>query len=594
MIGRLASEALRAVPVGAVMQYLSAVAQHDRYQASLGIQAAAAVVAQAARAVGLQRVSIVDFPSDSRWWTFQPPASWTPVQAKLRVCADHPGHRLVIDHALHPFSIATHSASTPSGGLRGLVQELDEPFAGALVLLDREAYAEQGTLARLVEGDAAGFITDGTACSTELGQFPGRVELPAGTRLIGFSVTPAQLAMVRSWRAQGDVRFHTKVVVDRSATMPIVTACIPGELPGEIWLTAHLCHPRPGANDNASGVAGLLGVAATLRELLAGSLKRARGRTIRFFWGPEFTGTAAYLHQTLCADSHPHALINLDMIGENQALCGSPFVVEHGPDFQSGLMAAVAEAVVAETFARTVEQPGEWRRAPFYGYSDHALFAGPHAGCPLVQFAHWPDRFNHSAADTLDKVCKTEMRRATAAAAVLAAWAAGLAPLTASQKEAIVDAWGLRSQRQIDARSLQYAGSAHAGWAAEYGEYTLEKCQALRGCQEDEVPHAAFSATMNVRKRSGAVMARFEGPVNVRGLIASLGSDAREEVYRMIRADKRTLALLLNFSVRCDGTRSPEQLIRETHFALGIPPDAARADFLLNQLIASPYFELLA
>ena len=34
--------------------------------------------------------------------------------------------------------------------------------------------------------------------------------------------------------------------------------------PDECLLTAHLCHPAPGANDNASGVAGALAVAGVL------------------------------------------------------------------------------------------------------------------------------------------------------------------------------------------------------------------------------------------------------------------------------------------------------------------------------------------
>ena len=33
---------------------------------------------------------------------------------------------------------------------------------------------------------------------------------------------------------------------------------LPGTLPGEVLVTGHLCHPQPGANDNASGAAAVL------------------------------------------------------------------------------------------------------------------------------------------------------------------------------------------------------------------------------------------------------------------------------------------------------------------------------------------------
>jgi hypothetical protein len=58
-----------------------------------------------------------------------------------------------------------------------------------------------------------------------------------------------------------------------------------------------------------------------------------------------------------------------------------------------------------------------WRATPHLGASDHALLR-----CPVVGLGHWPDRFNHTSADTLDKVDPTELRRtATIAAASVAA-----------------------------------------------------------------------------------------------------------------------------------------------------------------------------
>ena len=79
-------------------------------------------------------------------------------------------------------------------------------------------------------------------------------------------------------------------------------------------LTAHLCHPRPSANDNASGVAALLAAAGCWPTLPGGG-----GCAVRFLWGPEFLGIAAYLHDVVHAGRAPVPVLalNVDMAGED-------------------------------------------------------------------------------------------------------------------------------------------------------------------------------------------------------------------------------------------------------------------------------------
>jgi hypothetical protein len=86
---------------------------------------------------------------------------------------------------------------------------------------------------------------------------------------------------------------------------------IPGTDPnaGEVILSAHLYEGivKQGANDNKSGSAGILEVARTLHTLIEdGRLPRPK-RTIRFLWGPEFSGTVRcvqanteIMEKTLC------------------------------------------------------------------------------------------------------------------------------------------------------------------------------------------------------------------------------------------------------------------------------------------------------
>jgi len=84
----------------------------------------------------------------------------------------------------------------------------------------------------------------------------------------------------------------------------------------EILLVAHLCHYKPGANDNGSGSASILEIGRALRRLIdEGKIKQPK-RTIRFLWVPEMAGSIAY------AATHPDLVentiggINFDMVGQ--------------------------------------------------------------------------------------------------------------------------------------------------------------------------------------------------------------------------------------------------------------------------------------
>src|SRR5690349_10602145 len=118
MPGDVVAHFLRSAPIDDVMSHLAKVAELDRYQASRGIERAAELVADIARLIGLENVTVERFPADgtARWWSFRAPVSWTPTVARLEV---RTGDRRVLelDHALQPFSVATYSAATPVGGV---------------------------------------------------------------------------------------------------------------------------------------------------------------------------------------------------------------------------------------------------------------------------------------------------------------------------------------------------------------------------------------------------------------------------------------------------------------------------------------------
>ncbi len=421
-LAALVAAAYGAFDAPAAMADVAALCEHDRYQASAGIDAAAAYVADRAEAAGLVDVTVLRFPADGtrRWWTFAAPPRWTPLRASVHVAGEP-----LLRYPQRPYSLAANSAASRPRRLpvvRWSAAERPDP-AGALVILDDAALPP--VLGELVARGAAGVVTDPLAGRSQ--RWPGqvgRIELPAGCPLFAFSATEPELVVLR-----GATHADVAVEVSREVgTLPVVTGRLPGtgryDDRGELLLSAHLCHPRPSANDNASGVAALLGIARAHAALGVGA-------PVRFVWGPEFVGMAAYLHDVVHAGraARPVAAVNVDLAGQDQRRCGGPLVIERAPDELPSPLSAVAQRCaalippVARSYSGAVPcDTWAWRATPYVGASDHAILAGRPTECPAISLGHWPDAANHTSADILDLVDPDELRRtATIAGATIAA-----------------------------------------------------------------------------------------------------------------------------------------------------------------------------
>lgn len=414
------------------MADLHVICSHDRYQASAGIAAAADYVAERARAAGLVDVTVLSFPADGakRWWTYRAPRSWTPVKATLAVDGT-----ALVSYPDQPYSLAAYSAATPRGGrslplVRFSAVRAGADPRGALIIADEPV--SLGVLAEpmAAAGAVAVAIDPLGGFSHRAPEQVGRLELAAGSSLAAFSVTAGQLGRLLSAADAGATGLADVELDPAVSPMPVVTGRLPGagsaEPDIELLLSAHLCHPRPGANDNASGVAALLGIARVLA-----SRRWPAGVAVRFLCGPEFAGTAAYLHDVVgTGHAAPPALaINVDMAGQDVARCGGPLVIERGPDDIDSFLPALVTRCAAllpsasRSYSGAVPcDPWTWRVTPFAGGSDHALLADQPASCQVAGLGHWPDRANHSSEDTPDLVDPQElMRTAVIAAATVAA-----------------------------------------------------------------------------------------------------------------------------------------------------------------------------
>jgi aminopeptidase YwaD len=236
----------------------------------------------------------------------------------------------------------------------------------------------------------------------------------------GFSLSLKQEKdLLDQFKSGHPVRMRAKVEASLfDGTMPVLEAKISGkEFPDqEIIVMAHLDHYRPGANDNASGSAGMFEMARTILTLMKrGDIPPLR-RTLRFLWVPELHGTIAYLSEHQNLGQRGIAGLNLDMIGENYALCRSGFNLTRAPYSVPGY---INDALInllpwlesTDMFSSTGSRlPFYYRIVPYSGGSDHIMFNDSAFAIPTPMLGHG-DVFHHTNLDAPDKCDPTEMKR---------------------------------------------------------------------------------------------------------------------------------------------------------------------------------------
>lgn len=162
-----------------------------------------------------------------------------------------------------------------------------------------------------------------------------------------------------------------------------------------ILLTAHLCHPKPGANDNASGSALLAEIMRVLEKF-----EDTLDRQIIGLWVPEMFGTAAYLTKKVPKNAY---VINLDMVGEDQFKTGSTLNLTPSPWSIPSFLAELLFINLENHFFRLSLEK-------YSGGSDHYIFSDPNLNIPAVSLTNWPDRYYHSSEDTVDKCSKETIK----------------------------------------------------------------------------------------------------------------------------------------------------------------------------------------
>ncbi|MEO7365878.1 MAG: M28 family peptidase [Sphingomicrobium sp.] len=334
-----------------------------------------------------------------------------------------------------------------------------------------------------------------------------------------FMVSPAR---ARAWQARltkGEtVHLRAEVEAGRSPGQYLIpTAVIPGrDRSHEIVYSCHLDHPSPGANDNASGCAGVLETARTFNRLIAEKRLSQPERTFRFIWPCEIECTIALLNARPEFARRTLATIHLDMIGGDTAKTKSILRVEGSPpslpSFVGDVGFALTRWVNAQSLAYSDSGVAAWPltdpegdktplQAQVGGFSegsDHQVWAEGSWRIPIIYVSDWPDRYIHTQRDVPENLDATKLKRAIFIGAASGWYLANLSQRDVPALQAAMQA-EMHDQRAAMFRHMAALPPADAGLVARHGAMAelaaLKSFErfGLRSLNDDPAPGALLT-----------------------------------------------------------------------------------------------------
>jgi hypothetical protein len=441
----------------AAKRNLDTITLQHRMRASRQFGGATDHIVTMLEAYGLDEVGVLEYPADGEtmFGTQKSRPVWDVRSAELWEVEQGDGNvvrkRRLGDWSSVPLSLAQDSLSGEAtttlvdiGAGTSLEDYEGKDIRGKLVLTS----SQPGSVAGLAVGEfgAAGILSyapnQRSAWWLEDERLVrwGHLDSFPEVETYGFMISLGEARKLQQRLATGeDILLHAKVDAGHeTGSYRFVTAAIRGtdKADEEIHFTCHLDHPRPGANDNASGCVSILEVARSLSALIDNEILPRPRRSIRFLWPAEIEGSIIYLsaHEDV---SRIKANIHMDMVGGGPAtkslfrISGGPISV---PSFISDLGHEVGHFVNRETETFTSTGAAEFPlNAPEGGKeplmammegldmgSDHDVFFEGTWGIPGLYLHDWPDRYIHTNFDLAANIDPTKLKRAAFIGAVTA------------------------------------------------------------------------------------------------------------------------------------------------------------------------------
>ena len=295
-------------------RYADWISHFDRVQGSEGYHEAALMIKKELENMGYKNVILEGFPSDGsrRYYTFRSVIGWRAKKGELWLLS--PRRERLCSYEEIPLTLVKHSnrANVEAelvdvGTGVGENSYQNKEVKGKIVLATgssaevmREAVLKRGALG----------LISWYSPETRPG-YPNMIRYTAfwprweeRERLgFGFNVSKNQGWLLKKMLEEGKkVVLKAEVEAEFYETkLEVLDASFIGteEPEKEVMVIAHLCHPTPSANDNASGSGGILEMARALKKMVDKGLLEPPKRTIRFLWVPEFSGTVPYIQAHL-------------------------------------------------------------------------------------------------------------------------------------------------------------------------------------------------------------------------------------------------------------------------------------------------------
>jgi len=377
-----------------VIDDIASISQFHRIQGSPGLVEAARFVMDSLNNLDISAILYKEVYDGTREFAnFKVPIAWELVYGEVEI-----GDRKISTDKT-PLVVLAHS---PSGECEGEIvpieRDSDWKKARGKIVLVSENWREN--YKKACERGAIGYIIYRKGLKDAipyLGLFLKKEDLKwANIPAVAIPETWA-MDIINNKRARKKVRgkIRVKTKIKEKEILPIVYATI-GK-PPYLLFSAHLCHPRPGANDNASGSAMLIELARNLSKMHTEDSRLG----FAFLWIPEHFGSSAFVEKFSNLKDY-YGVINLDMVG------GESLMYVRPPLSRFSVLSGAVELFLEKANAQSSDFGGlpiiKTSTHPYQMGSDHDIFNI--FGVPALTLITWPDPYYHSNEDSVDKIHK--------------------------------------------------------------------------------------------------------------------------------------------------------------------------------------------
>ncbi len=399
--------------------YLKHITEYHRIQGSNGLIAASNYIAKVLGELDVDH-EIIRVDKNTDLGLFRIPVGWDVFDAELWITK--PKHQRLLKLDDHPTMVLAHSP--PSNGW----------IEGELVYVGKgireEDYSGKNVLGKIVLAHGSPYYVYKEASKRgAIGILYYRRNAPENAvpyaglfltinearnaKAVGLSISnkiAKQLIRYLDKNEKVVLRFRVDAKYNFNPILPVVLAKYDGRRKEGYALTAHICHPKPGAHDNGSGAAALLEAATILANALKKDDKLPHPYyTIYFIWVPEYLGTQGLFTKKNDLQEVIRAAINLDMVGAKPEITGS--ILHHinssisKPSYLDPLLEKTLRTILStpSTYSSLNKSMSiRYDRGPYEGGSDHDVFIS--YGIPASMLNQWPDKFYHTDMDDLENI----------------------------------------------------------------------------------------------------------------------------------------------------------------------------------------------